>query len=87
MTKALARTWREIAIGFLEVGATAYGGPAILGIMQAEFQERRPWTSKPHFLRDRICDRPGVRAVLCAGLWGRRGPGLTIVVFRQETDT
>lgn len=43
-------TWKDIAVGFLKVGATAYGGPAIMGIMQAEFQERREWTSKPHFL-------------------------------------
>jgi chromate transporter len=50
MTESFARTWKEIAIGFLKVGATAYGGPAIMGIMQAEFQERRQWTSKPHFL-------------------------------------
>src|SRR5918996_905686 len=50
MAESFARTWKEIAIGFLQVGATAYGGPAIMGIMQAEFQERRQWTSKPHFL-------------------------------------
>jgi hypothetical protein len=29
----------EIAISFLKIGATAYGGPAIMGVMQAEFQE------------------------------------------------
>ena len=34
-----ARHWREIASGFLKLGATAYGGPAIMGLMQAEFQE------------------------------------------------
>ena len=50
MAEALGRTWKEIALGFLKVGATAYGGPAIMGVMQAEFQERRQWTSKPHFL-------------------------------------
>jgi chromate transporter len=50
MAEPLGNTWKEIAIGFLKVGATAYGGPAIMGIMQAEFQERRQWTSKPHFL-------------------------------------
>src|ERR687892_1071903 len=50
MAESFARTWKEIAIGFLQVGATAYGGPAIMGIMQAEFQERRQWTSRPHFL-------------------------------------
>lgn len=32
---------REIAREFLNLGATAYGGPAIMGIMQAELQEKR----------------------------------------------
>ena len=41
---------REIAAAFLKVGATAYGGPAIMGVMQAEFQEKRQWVSKPRFL-------------------------------------
>ncbi len=41
---------KEIAVGFLKVGATAYGGPAIMGVMQAEFQERRQWVTKPQFL-------------------------------------
>ena len=50
VAEPLGNTWKEIAIGFLKVGATAYGGPAIMGIMQAEFQERRQWTSKPRFL-------------------------------------
>lgn len=50
MAEPLGNTWKEIAIGFLKVGATAYGGPAIMGIMQAEFQERRQWTSQPRFL-------------------------------------
>src|SRR4029453_206575 len=50
MAERLGNAWKEIAIGFLKVGATAYGGPAIMGIMQAEFQERRQWTSKPRFL-------------------------------------
>ncbi len=50
MTESFATRWQEIALGFLEIGATAYGGPAIMGVMQAEFQERRQWTTKPHFL-------------------------------------
>ena len=50
MSEPLIGTWREIAAGFLKVGATAYGGPAIMGVMQAEFQERRGWVSKPRFL-------------------------------------
>ena len=45
-----AAPWKEIVTGFLKIGATAYGGPAILGVMQAEFQERRQWLSKPRFL-------------------------------------
>jgi chromate transporter len=45
-----ARPWREIITSFLKVGSTAYGGPAILGMMQAEFQEARQWVTKPRFL-------------------------------------
>lgn len=50
MTEPDVRTWKEIAAGFLKLGATAYGGPAMMGVMQAEFQERRQWVSKPRFL-------------------------------------
>ena len=50
MTDALASPSKEIAGAFLKIGATAYGGPAIMGVMQAEIQERRQWTSKPRFL-------------------------------------
>ena len=38
--------WREIVAAFLRLGATSYGGPAIMGVMQAELQERRQWLSK-----------------------------------------
>ena len=41
---------REILLAFLKIGMTAYGGPAIQGIMQAEFQERRQWLTKPEFV-------------------------------------
>src|SRR5437867_862492 len=41
---------RDIFTSFLKIGATAYGGPAIMGVMQAEFQERRQWLTKPQFL-------------------------------------
>jgi chromate transporter len=50
MTDASTRPWREIATSFLKIGATAYGGPAIMGVMQAELQEKRQWVSKPRFL-------------------------------------
>src|SRR5947199_8327180 len=42
--------WREIAVGFLKLGATAYGGPALQGIMQGELQERRHWLSRERFV-------------------------------------
>src|SRR5713101_6524645 len=50
MAESSATTWKEIAASFLKVGATAYGGPAIMGVMQAEFQEKRQWVWKPRFL-------------------------------------
>src|SRR2546425_10342087 len=45
-----ARTWQDIAANLLKLGATAYGGPAIMGIMQAELQEKRQWVSKERFV-------------------------------------
>jgi chromate transporter len=41
---------REIAHVFLKIGAMSYGGPAIMGIMQTEVQEKRQWISKPQFV-------------------------------------
>lgn len=40
----------EIGGVFLKIGAMSYGGPAIMGIMQAEIQEKREWISKPEFV-------------------------------------
>src|SRR5258705_3466126 len=42
--------WKDIAVSLLKLGATAYGGPAIMGIMQAELQERRQWVPKERFV-------------------------------------
>ena len=42
--------WEEIVSGFLKLGATAYGGPAIMGFMQAELQEKRQWVPKERFV-------------------------------------
>ena len=50
MSDPMGRPWKEIAMGFSKLGATAYGGPAIMGVMQAEFQEKRQWVSRPRFL-------------------------------------
>src|SRR5215472_3614164 len=41
---------RDILTSFLKIGLTAYGGPAIIGVMQAEFQERRQWIGKSQFV-------------------------------------
>ena len=48
--ETFARNWKEIASGFLKLGATAYGRPAILGFMQAEFQDKRQWVPKARFV-------------------------------------
>ena len=40
----------EIARVFLKIGAMSYGGPAIMGIMQTEVQEKRQWLSKQQFV-------------------------------------
>ena len=48
--EAAGGRYLEIAQAFLKLGATAYGGPAIMGIMQAELQEKRQWVSKQRFI-------------------------------------
>jgi len=45
-----ARNWTDIASALLRLGATSYGGPAIMGIMQAELQEKRQWVSRERFV-------------------------------------
>ena len=45
-----ARYWKDIATSFLKLGVTAYGGPAIMGLMQAELQDKRQWVSKARFM-------------------------------------
>jgi chromate transporter len=73
----MAETLREIVLGFLKVGATGYGGPAIMGVMQAEFQERRQWVSRPRFVEglSLVNMLPGATAVELAIFLGycRRG--------------
>jgi chromate transporter len=49
-SNAFASRWRELAAVFLKIGAMSYGGPAIMGIMQAEIQEKRGWLSRERFL-------------------------------------
>jgi chromate transporter len=45
-----AQRWKDVAASFGRLGFTAYGGPAIMGIMQAELQERRQWVTKGRFV-------------------------------------
>jgi chromate transporter len=45
-----AVTLGEIARVFLKIGAVSYGGPAIMGIMQTELQEKRKWIDKKTFV-------------------------------------
>src|SRR5215471_8590488 len=40
----------EVATTFLTLGAVSYGGAGILGMMQAEIQQKRGWLSKKRFL-------------------------------------
>src|SRR2546421_2255382 len=42
--------WKDIAARLRKIGATACGGPAIMGIMQAELQEKRQWVSRERFV-------------------------------------
>ena len=48
--RAIVENWKDIAAQLLKIGATAYGGPAIMGVMQAELQEKRGWVSKERFV-------------------------------------
>src|SRR2546425_5401321 len=41
---------KDIATTLFRLGATSYGGPAIMGFMQAELEQRRQWVSKERFL-------------------------------------
>ena len=49
-TDTFAGDWKEVAASFLKLGATSYGGPAMMGVMQAELQQKRRWVSKERFV-------------------------------------
>src|SRR5437764_2825231 len=85
-----ARNWQDIAANLLKLGATAYGGPAIMGIMQAELQEKRQWISKERFVEglSLVNMLPGASAVQLSmflgyargGWWGGLLAGLCFVL-------
>src|SRR5712691_2256841 len=49
-SEGFRQTWRNIVTTFFKLGITSYGGPAIMGIMQTELQEKRQWVSRDRFL-------------------------------------
>ena len=51
LTPARLQTLREIAVSFLRLGTTAFGGPAAhIAMMEQEFVRRRGWLSHEEFL-------------------------------------
>jgi chromate transporter len=68
----------EIARVFLKIGAMSYGGPAIMGIMRAEIQERRHWISKKEFVEGLALVNmlPGPGATQLGILIGHKKAGL-----------
>jgi chromate transporter len=85
-----APSLREIAAAFLRLGATSYGGFAIMGVMQSELQERRGWVTKPRFVEGLsvVNMLPGATATQLAvflgyargGWWGAVVGGLGFVL-------
>src|SRR5262245_13364269 len=71
------RDWRNIAGSLFKLGATSYGGPAIMGIMQSELQERRQWVSKERFLEGLAVANmlPGAAATQLGLVLGYAGGG------------
>ena len=87
---SLRAHWREITGVFLKLGAMSYGGPAIMGMMQAEVQEKRGWLSKENFVEGLALVNmlPGAGATQLgiflghtrAGWWGGLLAGLCFVL-------
>src|SRR2546427_6512896 len=85
-----ARSWKDIASAFLRLGATSYGGPAIMGIMQAELQEKQQWVSKERFVEglslvNMLPGAPGPQLAIIlgyarGGMWGGLLAGLCFVL-------
>ena len=82
--------WTEIAAALFRLGATSYGGPAIMGIMQADLLDKRKWVSKERFLEGLAVANmvPGATATQLGiffgyargGWWGGLLGGLSFVL-------
>ena len=89
-TDGLRIYWREIIRVFLKLGVMSYGGPAIMGMMQAEIQERRAWLTKERFIDGLALVNmlPGAGATQLsiflgyarAGWWGGLIAGLCFII-------
>jgi chromate transporter len=76
----LEKNHKDIASEFLKLGGTAFGGAAVMGIIQTEIQEKRQWVSKERFVEglSLVYTLPGATAVELAiflgyargGWWG-----------------
>ncbi|HYG54384.1 MAG TPA: chromate efflux transporter [Burkholderiales bacterium] len=69
---------REIALAFLKIGLTAYGGmAAIWGVLQADLQEKRGWLSRERFLEGLALVNmlPGATAVMMCVFVGHARAG------------
>jgi len=85
-----ARHWKDVVTSFFKLGLTAYGGLAIMGIMQAELQEKRQWVTKERFVEGLSLVNliPGATATQLgiflgyarAGWWGGLLAGLCFVL-------
>ncbi|HEV8457228.1 MAG TPA: chromate efflux transporter [Methylomirabilota bacterium] len=90
MTSSTSASRFEVLRAFLKLGAMSYGGPAIMGIMQAELQEKRAWLSKPRFVEGlalvNMLPGPGATQLgiflgyVRAGWWGGLCAGIGFVL-------
>jgi len=88
--RSMTTQWKDLVKVFLKLGAMSYGGPAIMGIMQAEIQEKRGWLSKEKFLEGLalVSMLPGAGATQLgifvgyhrAGWWGGVVAGLCFIL-------
>jgi chromate transporter len=89
-TDRFATTWKEIASSLTKLGVMSYGGPAIMGVMQTELQEKRQWVTKERFVEGLALVNmlPGAGATQLAiflgyargGWWGGLVSGLCFVL-------
>ena len=88
-TKFCNHGWEIVAV-FLKLGAMSYGGPAIMGIMQHEIQEKRGWLTKENFVEGlalvNMLPGPGATQLgiflgyIRGGWWGGCAAGISFIL-------